>query len=355
MTTVDLSLVFRPCLRLCAAAALAAMVSACGGGGGEGSGSDGEPNASTVFAAPSGALCAAKDDRGHCLQPTASAVTAEQMLAVLNDPEGPQVKFEGVGQVLGGAWRVTSGEIPEYTHYTYDLARKTMVIGRHRVEMDGEVYRFKEFDGERKYKYVNDANTGLVELTLFSEEVLTVLRSTGAGYVTGSITTGITSEVDDEVWLGEVGLLTDRADAVTGDAVRYKGVIFALAGPGTPIPLAEDNFYYNATSDGCEIDLEFNAVTGVLRADPTACAPTGVQFTLAENPAFENSEPKLKSSDRSTGVVTYYASRNLDDPIVSLPFGATKFDGAFFGRGAKRLHLSGSDANGSFYIKAERQ
>ncbi|MEF7615658.1 hypothetical protein V4F39_17215 [Aquincola sp. MAHUQ-54] len=348
-----MSLVFRPCLRLCAAAALTAMVSACGGGGGEGSGSDGEPNASTVFAAPSGALCATKDDRGHCLQPTASAVTAEQMLAVLNDPEGPQVKFEGVGQVLGTVSRSVGTAIQHFQR-TYDLARKTVVIGRQRVEIDGKVYRFTEFDGERTYKYVNDANTGGVELVLFTEEVLAITESTGTGSTTGSVP-HLVVEADTTVWVGEIGLLTDRADAVTGDAVRYQGVVFAIGGPGTPLPEGNGGQYLNGTSNGCDITLEFNPVTGVLRAEPTSCVGSGAQFTLADDPVFENSEPKLKSAARSTGVVIGHAFSDPDDPTVSATFGATKFDGAFFGRGAKRLHLSGSDANGSFYIKAERQ
>ncbi|MEF7615665.1 hypothetical protein V4F39_17250 [Aquincola sp. MAHUQ-54] len=340
----------RSAVPLLAAASLIMVVSGCGGGGGGGDEAQTGAAANTVFAAPSGALCAAKDERGYCLQPTASVATAAQMLAVLNDPNGPQVRFEGVGQVLGFAWRSPGGGLFDVYRQTYDLARKTVVIGRQRVEIDGEVYRFTTFDGTRTYKFVNDADTSDVEVVLYTDEVLSIVQSAAVGQTVGSV-----SQVEGTAWKGEIGLLADRADAVTGNAVRYKGVIFALGGPGTPMPGGHGGQYLDGTSNGCDITLEFNAMTGVLRAEPTPCTGTGVQFNLVEEPTFDRSESQLKSAPLSTGVVTGAAISDAEDPAVSATFGATKFDGAFFGRGAKRLHLTGSNANGSFVIQAERQ
>lgn len=338
-----------------AAIALSAALAGCGGGGGS---DTPEVTPSGVFAAPAGTLCASRNAQGHCVQPTATSATATQVLSAITNPSGEVFKVDAFGWEQRWTYQASNGQITHSAH-AYGHGRKPVLIGRNRVELEGRTYSFSRKLDANQAEFVSADPPGSVTVSVLSPEVLSVVVASGSGQVTGGLGSpgGLQQTVDSTVWSAEIGLTTDRSDAVTGNAVIYAGTITVFGGDGRPTGVRN---LLNVTSASCPITLEFNATTGLLSVRTVQCT-TGdggtVGFTLASD--FDVTDSVLKSRSALQGIASVAGPASGDTqreaPMVSSSFALTAVDGQFFGRGARWLHLSGAGVGGAFYIKAQRQ
>ena len=332
------------------------LLSACGGGGAE----DGAPEAtpSGVFAPPSGALCASRDRAGQCARPTASAATAAQVLAAITQPSGDLYRIEGFGWQQRWTYQAVNGQITESSH-TYAHGRKSLVVGRNQVVVDGQAYAFHRQVDAGTVEFTSADPQGSVTVSVFDQNILNVVHSTGSGQVTGVPEPGgaIQQSVDSTVWSAETGLLTDRSDAATGSAVRYAGTLTLFGGDGRPAGVRN---LVNTTSGSCTITLELNANTGALTVPAVQCtAPNGAVLRFALTSTFDVEDSTLKHKSAIQGTATLQGPAQGDAaaeaPMVATGFSLSAVDGEFSGRGARTLHLSGAGDGGGFYIKATKQ
>lgn len=344
------------------------LLASCGGGGegGAGHGGDGgggsttppelEQTPSTVFAAPSGRLCAQRDGDGHCIAPTATAATAQQIIAAATDPNGEVFKVDAFGWRQDWSFETLAGAFVR-SAYTYGSERKPLLIGKNRLVLDGHTYLFSRRENENAWLF-EAPNLGTIRLSLYDENVISVVHSTGEGGSSGSLQTGIRTWLDGTMWSSEIGLTTDRADAITGDAVKYRGFVHLVAGSGAAVNIRN---LLEVMPGNCPVELTVDARFGHVFVAPVQCTSSdgrSVTFSLPGTLTVEDSRLKHDAAQRGTmSVIGLPHDARPEDgaPTLTINVSLDQVDGAFFGAGARSLHLSGSGAGGAFYLKALRQ
>lgn len=334
----------------------AACLVACGGGG-----SDTTPTANPVYAEPSGTLCATRDASNVCNEPTSSAVTTDQLLALQQNATGEQVHFNALGvqnDIYQQFASVASGLGVTTSSSTYTLLEQPILLGRNQVTEGSVTYAFDSTSGAATLKYASGKNTVALSSGTGAGTPFALRRDTiyaESGSVDGSGTRGLKD------WPAFFGPLTDRVDAPAEVDITYVGAVGIRAGDGSPVVINGLGTLGHVAWGGCAITLTLHTSTGTLTTTDAKCTDAQTQavitFTLA---------PLYFKASRVAGQSGGEASIDIDAPsggLVSVPgiehtkvqTRSSSISGAMYGRAAAGIAVVGSSAQGTFQIVAHRQ
>ena len=335
--------------------------------GGAGTGTT-APVAAGVFAAPSGPLCATRRQDGLCTEPTASAVSAEQLFALQQNAAGERFAFNVIGvehdayQELGS---IASELVVTNSSMTYSPLEKVLTLGANQLTEDGLQYSFDSVPSAYSLKYTAGENQAL--LTAMPPSMLPLVLARNVAYERVVPTMNVGGRQGDRTWQAALGPLTDSALAPSEATVTFTGMLHVMAGDGSPVPTGEKSKVFgHFVSGSCPVTVSFSPGSGSLVVAPVQCTALVTQavihFTLA---------PLTISASRVSGALGIEASIQLEGPSAgiqtglpgsgatleptSVTFQTAHISGAVYGAGATGVAVSGAGAAGHFILYAYRQ
>jgi len=321
--------------------------------------SESESLTSTVFAEPSGPLCSKRKD-DICSQPTASAITLPQLIATLLDPDGPYVELEMFGNAENTHQKSEANEEGLFAlegTADYSGVKKSAVIGRQTIKIDGKVYSYSS-DESDAYQFLagpySAAHGDVIRvpslnhlMTWFSQAENT------ASFI--SVPGSSTTTIDAYTWVSAIGLLTDKAGVHLPGIQNLEYAGYVSFSGGNWAPMAGTQFF-SRTQVRCPITFELDHRFGYLTSPGAAC-------TTEDGVALDLSIARLQvRHSRVTDDVTNSAAATANGPADGIPdrppvaalMDANAVGGAVYGPNADYLFIQGSGPSGDFYVLAAR-
>ena len=331
-----------PTLVALASGGMALMVTACGGAGDDG------VSGNSTFAQPSSALCAQRDLFGVCAEPTSSALTITQLLALQGDESGERVRFTAFAietNIAGDPDLPAFGGKP--SPFTYALLEQPVVIGRRMISFDKA--------------YGEIGGTPYLGLGRFLPGTSESLDPTGLGAAPIELRSLFSYGSSQWDWSGVFSPLTDRIDAPADQEITYLGLVRIQAGdggwvasPGPGVP-AHSRWVFGS----CPITLKLSTADGNLAVDEAACTDPNTQAVIRFNMgpvSFKDSRLHALGSeavvqiDRLTGGLI--GIPNIEP--IAVQFQSNRLVGAIYGRAAAGIALLGWSPQGRIEIVARR-
>ncbi|CAN5697408.1 hypothetical protein BH11PSE8_BH11PSE8_14070 [soil metagenome] len=353
--------------RGCTSALVSLMLAACGGGGGNGATTippttpttpTTPPATSTVFAEPSGALCAVRDANSICAEPTSSQASVAQLQALQQDATGDLVHFTAIGvendlyQAFGS---VASGLGVTSSQSNYALLEQTLVLGRNQVTEGSTTYAFSRIADTGNLEYASGENRYALSLLWGGGTPFTGRRNNTYDEAVGSDGGG---HVGIKIWASFFGPLTDLASAPSEADVQFTGTLSIQGGDGSPYPVGSAGRMGRMVYGSCPITLTLHTSDGTLTSTGAVCTDPQttavIQFTLAPL-HFESSRLKAQLSNEA-GIQIEGPSGGLTGaPITRAQFASSQISGAVYGPAAAGIAIVGSSPQGMFNLVAVRQ
>jgi len=345
--------------------AVTIVLAACGGGG---TASDNglaiAPNASTsetaittVFAEPSGVLCANMIGT-DCVEPTSSGATLLQLLTTLSNAQGPTVRMTRFGSSSISHTKTAGGILTEGSA-SYSSLEKPIVFGRNQIKLDSKTYAFESIlpNGNLNFR-ASTSDTLLIpplsSLGVTFSQIDTVSGGSGVG------TPNLAVTVDSNSWLSFFGVLTDKTDvAIPADhLIHYSGGISFWGGDGTPFSAS---MFGRNVSVLCPINMTLDTTNGKLAASTANCTDArnrSLQFTLRDL-FIKNSRVWGNLGDEAsaftTGPAYPFDPAATVVPTVSVTFTSSQVGGAVYATNAQFISIQGSSTLGQFAVSVVRQ
>ena len=331
------------------AATAAALLAACGGGGGD-------PVTGSVFAEPSGTLCSQRDSAGICGEPTSSAVSADQLTALQQNPSGDRIRFNAIG-VLTDAYVATTLPQPGVTtsSWNYALLEAPLVFGRNMVDDATDVYTYGGAANVFTARYVAGDNSLLLGAGGPSPGApFSVTRT--AYYAKSSGATGGIS--GSKTWISSFGPLTDRVDAPTDSVVQYAGCSPVWSGSGAQVRQGATMVSGDLSWGACPITLSLDVGSGKVTTGDAGCTDAQTKATIGVS-----LQPLYFSGSHIAGQIGSEAIVRIEGGPTegfggrhfASQFTSSAIRGAVYGKAAATIVLVGASPSGNFQIVAYRR
>jgi hypothetical protein len=332
---------------------------------------------SDVFIAPSGPLCAARDQLTNaCVEPTSSATTFSALSERITTGTD-RVKFSTAGalcetnQVANfNADRLDTGHWPNRftsSNRTCDLKRETLLLGAGAIAFRDTEFPYVRNETGRPRSRIYQSSNSTDKLFISTPDpldpdafdVLGIDAQYDYFYRQTGSTTQFVSDYSLKRWTASPGLLTDTQDAPTRLDLTYVGSVYFAVGDESPIG---DGEYLNFTGGGCPIALKFDKVLGEISGDAIDCQggignqPVSLSFKrlyIKQSRIFGALGSEMIAS--VTGSATPSLQPNGAPSVpINVQFLSTKIDGAIYGVNGSYIEIIGTAPNGTFLIRGFR-
>ena len=332
-----------------------------GDGNGNGNGNESTVNppssSSGIFAEPSRLLCTSPTE--PCSEPTASFISAEQLIALQRNPNGSRVRFRAIGVEFDDYYESVHPHGVTRSVTRYAAIDKPIVLGADRIVEDETTYVYASTPDAASFRYVQGESQAVLMAMLghFSPFVLErALVYDRAGSATSEFRRGVRQA------FATLGPLTDKASAPKESTITYSGMLYVQAGDGSPITLPTGiGVLSHKVFGSCPVDLTLDVASGRLTTTPVTCKALGTDAEIR----FSLSELDFRDSRISDGVATIdrQASISISGPSsgnqnfepTSVVFETSTLNGAVYGPAAAGVAIHGQGSKGIFHLQAWRQ